>query len=119
MADNAYIEIKGLRMHARHGVEDAERIEGNDFRLDIRLAYNANSAMRTDVVNFAVNYATVVDIAKKVMDQSSMLLENVVCRLRDAITDEIPTVTGGSIRVAKLNPPIDADVDYCAFVLEW
>ncbi len=119
MADTCYIEIEGLMMRARHGVADVERVVGNDFRLDIRLGYNAYTAMQTDTVAYAVNYARVIEIAREVMDRPSLLLENVVSRLRDAIYTEMPTVTCGRIRLAKLCPPVSAQLDSCAFVLEW
>lgn len=119
MADRCFVEIEGLMLRARHGVADVERVVGNDFRLDIRLGYNAYKAMQTDTVAFAINYARVIEIAREVMDEPSLLLENVVSRLRDALYAEIPTITSGRIRLAKLCPPVGARLDGCAFILEW
>ncbi|MDE6270689.1 MAG: dihydroneopterin aldolase [Muribaculaceae bacterium] len=119
MADRTCVEIEGLMLRARHGVAEVERRVGNDFRLDIRLYYDAAAAMRSDDVDCAVNYAAVIGIAREVMDTPSLLLENVVGRLRDAILAAMPAVTGGRIRLAKLCPPVSAVLDSCAFVLEW
>ena len=94
-----YIEIEGLRMCARHGVSDVERLVGNDFVLDIRLEYDASEAMASDA--------------------PSRLLEHAAGRLRHAILDELPGITAGRIRLAKVKPPISAELGCCAFVVEW
>ena len=119
MAERYTVEIEGLMLRARHGVADVERLAGNDFRLDISLSYDAAEAMRTDSVDRALNYARVIEIAREVMDAPSRLLEHAVARLRDALCSEMPAITAGRIRLAKLCPPVSAQLDACAFVLEW
>ena len=114
-----YIEIEGLRMCARHGVSDVERLVGNDFVLDIRLEYDASEAMSSDALDASVNYAAVVEIARRVMSEPSRLLEHAAGRLRHAILDELPGITAGRIRLAKVKPPISAELGCCAFVVEW
>ncbi len=118
-SDRCYVEIEGLMLRAHHGVGDVERIVGNDFRLDIRLEYDAHRAMHTDSMATAINYASVVDIARREMAVPAHLLEHAVGRLRSTIATELPQVVGGRIRLAKLKPPISAQLDACAFVLEW
>lgn len=119
MAERYTVEIEGLMLRARHGVADVERIAGNDFRLDISLRYDASEAMRTDSVDSALNYARVIEIAREAMDTPSRLLEHAVARLRDALCSEMPAISAGRISLAKLCPPVSAQLDACAFVLEW
>ena len=114
-----YIEIEGLRLRARHGVADVERLVGNDFKLDICLEYDASEAMASDALESSVNYAAVVDIARRVMNEPSRLLEHAAGRLRHAILAELPGITAGRIRLAKLKPPISARLDCCSFTVEW
>lgn len=114
-----YIEIEGLLIKACHGVATAERITPNDFRLDLRLHYDARHAMCDDNVGNALDYAAVVEICRHVMARPSMLLENVVERLHSELLLTFPNITGGYIRLAKLHVPIDARVASCAFVYEW
>ncbi len=114
-----YIEIEGLQLRARHGVAPVERVVGNDFVLDIRLEYDASEAMASDALETSVNYAAVVDIARRVMQEPSRLLEHAVGRLRDAILAEVPGITAGRIRLAKHKPPLRARLEACAFTVEW
>ena len=113
------IEIKGLEIYAYHGVLPSERRIGNLFSLDIVLTADLSRAMASDDVADTVNYAAVVDTARTVMSQPSNLLEHVAARLRDAIRTEFPAVTAGYIRIAKLHPPIPAQLQSVAVAISW
>ncbi|MDE6860968.1 MAG: dihydroneopterin aldolase [Duncaniella sp.] len=102
------IEINGLILFARHGVFAQERELGNKFEVTVHLQYPIDCAMQSDDLNETINYAEVVDLIQDVMEHPSKLLENVVFRLHSAIINRYPSVSGGSIKVAKLNPPIPA-----------
>lgn len=85
----------------------------------MRLDYDASEAMRTDNVAHALNYARVVEIARREMAVPSNLLEHAAARLRDALLAEMPAIEGGRIRLAKLHPPVSGQLVACAFTLEW
>ncbi len=104
------IEINRLKLFARHGVFEQERELGNKFEVTVHLQYPIDSAMQNDDLNETINYAEVVDLIQEVMASPSKLLEHVAFRLHSAIINRYPSVTGGSIRVAKLNPPIQAEM---------
>lgn len=114
------IEINRLRLRSCHGVMAQERIVGNDFEVSVRLVYPASDAVRTDRLESTLNYAEVCDVIKSVMARHSSLLEHVCGRLRDALTERFPLISSGRIRVAKLNPPIEAtQLESVAVELVW
>lgn len=113
------VEINNMRIRAFHGVMEQERISGNLFEVTVHLRYSMDNAMATDNVTSALNYAEVVDIVKNVMKQPSNLLEHVVSRLRVALIQRFPVIQGGTIRVAKLTPPISCEVDSVAVSYRW
>lgn len=113
------IEIKGLQIYAYHGVMPSERRIGNLFSLDITVTTDFSKAMMTDDVLDTVSYAAIVETACRVMKQPSNLIEHVAGRLRDAIIAEYPQVTHGYIRIAKLHPPISAQLDFAAVSIDW
>ena len=114
-----YVEIEGLKISACHGTLAAERIVPGEFVLDIRLYYDATEAVHSDSINNAINYVTVIDIVKREMKHPSHLLEHVAGRLQATICNTMPQVTHGRIRIAKVHPPVTAQLDSCAFVIEW
>lgn len=113
------VEINGLRMYARHGVLPIERAVGNMFELDIRLVYPMDRAMSEDRLDGTLNYAEAVEVVRDVMGVPSSLLEHVARRLYEALTENFPNIESGSIRVAKITPPIPAELDSVAVKIEW
>ncbi len=113
------IEINRLEIRARHGVGEQERVVGNIFTVDAWLEVDLSHAMKSDCVDDTVNYATVIEVIKQEMATPSALLENVVWRIRNAITEKYPSVTGGMIRLAKVTPPVPCRVGSVAVVTRW
>lgn len=113
------IEINGLRLFARHGIFDFERLNGNTFELTVRLRYPIEEAMQTDDVSRTLNYAEAVDIIKAEMARPSDLLEHVVGRIRHALLGRWPLISGGYISLTKLNPPIDARLRGVTVSINW
>lgn len=100
------IEITGLRFYGRHGVAPQERSVGNEFIFDIYLKYPFTKAAETDTLAHTLNYADIVAAAREVNSEPSLLLENLAWRLMKKLTSLYPAITSGSIKVAKLIPPI-------------
>lgn len=113
------IEINGLRLFARHGVYDEERINGNMFELTVHLIYPIEQACQTDDVNDTLNYAEAIEIIKREMEIPSRLLEHAAARIRIALINRFPSILSGYIRLTKLNPPLPVDIDGTAVSLEW
>ncbi len=119
MATQTYIDIEGLRIHAHHGALERERHVGNLFEVTLRLYYDATSAMESDYIHDALNYAEVCAMVGEAMAEPSDLIENVVWRIKNALCDEFPTITAGRITLAKIHPPVSIPMQRVAFTLEW
>lgn len=113
------IHINGLRLFARHGVFDFERLNGNTFELTVTLKYPIGEAMETDEVSSTLNYAEAVDVIRSEMNTPSRLLEHVIGRIHRALTTRWPLITGGHITLKKLNPPINARLKDVAVSINW
>lgn len=114
------IEIDRLLIHAHHGVIPQERLVGNDFEVSLRLIYPAHSAVDNDCIDGTLNYATACDVVREVMAEPSNLLENVCGRLQRALMKRFPLIESGTVKVAKLHPPIpSAQMQQVAVELTW
>ncbi len=100
------IEITGLKVFANHGVIDQERICGNLFEIDVVLRYPFLEAARADNINATLNYAEAVELIKNEMSIPAQLIEHVAWRISRRLTDRWPLIQGGTIKVAKLTPPL-------------
>lgn len=120
------IRINGLRLTAHHGVGEQERRVGNEFQVDITLHVPAAAhAAVTDNIADTVNYADIVDIVKHEMAIPSRLIEAVAARIRDSIIARYgaaaptPMVSGGIVTVAKLAPPVPAQLTSVSYTLSF
>lgn len=108
---SSYIYLSNLRFHAYHGVLPQERVEGNDFIVNIRLAYDFGKAMETDDVADTLSYADVYQLVQQEMQQPSNLLEHVVGRIGKRLLAEFPLIKAIDLKLTKVNPPMGADCD--------
>ena len=115
----ATIEINNLCIRARHGVLPQENITGNNFEVTVHLRYPIEDAIINDNLDSTLNYAEVVDIIKVEMDKPSQLLEHVAGRIRSALTSRFPKIQGGMVRIAKITPPISAQLQSVAVTIKW
>ncbi|MBR5729585.1 MAG: dihydroneopterin aldolase [Prevotella sp.] len=109
--ESSYIELKGLRFHARHGVLPQEKIVGGDYVVNLRVHYNISRALETDDVNDTLNYADIYQIINKVMQKPSCLLEHVVGRIGESIFKAFPEAEVAEVDITKCNPPMRADCE--------
>lgn len=114
-----YIDITGLKVFARIGVDEQERRIGNRFEISARLHYDASEAMRTDDIASALNYAEVTSVIVEACKAEAMLLEHVAGRIQSAIVAAFPQVNGGRLSIVKLHPPIPAPTPFVSFTCEW
>lgn len=116
---SAIIEINRLKVYAYHGVDRQETVVGNDFEVSVHLEFPCMQAMRTDQLDSTVSYSDVIDEIHKEMKQPSKLLENVAYRIYMALMLRFPGITGGSVTVLKLHPPVSGQMDSCGFTYRW
>lgn len=115
----AAIELTGIRIFAYHGVEDWEKQEGRWFEVDCRLTYTLDEATVSDNLSHTLNYAKVAEVIHREMAQTSDLIEHVAGRIVRELTRSFPLVSGGRLKVAKLNPPGCGETRCAAVILEW
>lgn len=108
------IEIRDLRLQAYHGVLTQERVVGNKYSIDVTLTVDISRAMESDDLNDTVNYAAVVWLIQEEMAKSSQLLEHVAGRIVNHLHQCWDQIQAVDLRIAKLSPPIEADVAQCA-----
>ncbi len=92
------VEVHGLELFGRHGVNDDERRDGQTFLFDVTLEI---AEPREDEIDATVDYRRVRDIVREVSDGASYrLLESLAAAAADALVAELP-VKGARVRVRK------------------
>jgi dihydroneopterin aldolase / 2-amino-4-hydroxy-6-hydroxymethyldihydropteridine diphosphokinase len=100
------IELRGLRVHGRHGVLPFERRDGQDFLIDAVLSVDTRPAAATDDLALTADYGTLSErLAQIVAGEPVQLIETLAQRLAEACLAE-PVVQRVRITVHKPDAPI-------------
>jgi 7,8-dihydroneopterin aldolase/epimerase/oxygenase len=106
------IFIRGLALHAYHGVMPHEAKVGQTFTLDLELDIDLSPAARSDKVADTVSYEKVVECTSGAFSgQRFRLIEAAAGRVADAVLAAFPTVRSIRVTIHKPHAPIAATFD--------
>jgi dihydroneopterin aldolase len=109
------IFIKGLQIFAFHGVNPAEKHDGQNFILDLTLWVDTTRAQLSDDLQDTVNYAAVRKTVSAAMtEQSYDLIERAARVVAERVLAEHPAVQKIEVLLKKPEAPMNAIFDYVA-----
>ncbi len=112
------IFIKGLLIHARHGVMEHEAEVGQRFVIDLELSVDLSESSRSDRLADTVSYANVVATATAAFkDANYKLLERAAGAVADAVLAAFPRISALKVTVHKPHAPIAAIFDDVGVIL--
>lgn len=112
------IFLTGMRFYAYHGCFEEEQKIGTHFTVDVTLTYDAEAAVADDNVENSVNYQLVYKTIQRVMGEPRHLIETVADHIIRDIKRDFPQVQRVTVKVCKLNPPLDGKTEYVAVQME-
>ncbi len=112
------VDVNGIKLYAFHGCLPEEAAIGGNYIVDVSITTDFDAAMREDDLTKTVDYVDVNRIVKREMAIRSKLIEHVGYRILEGIKSEIKGVNSVRIKVIKIAPPINGDVDNVAIVIE-
>jgi dihydroneopterin aldolase len=110
MSDSIF--IRGLTLHAYHGVMAHESKVGQTFSLDLDLTVDLTDAARSDRLAHTVSYDKVVAVASKAFcDRTYKLIEAAAGAVANAILAKFDRIAAVRVTVHKPHAPIAATFD--------
>jgi len=110
MSDTIF--IRGLTVHAYHGVMAHEAKVGQTFSLDLDLTIDLSNAARTDRLVHTVSYDQVVETASQAFcARRCKLIEAAAGAVADAVLAKFSKISAVRITVHKPHAPIAATFD--------
>ena len=109
------VELAGLEIPGRHGVEDRERESEQPFLYDVELELPEPSA---DDVEHTADYTEVAALVREVSDVRQFnLIESLAAAVADAILERFPAERV-RVRVRKPEVTLTAPVEHTAATVE-
>ena len=116
MSDTIF--IRGLVIHAHHGILDYEGEVGQRFVIDLDLTADLSESSRSDRLADTVSYASVVATATAAFKNTTYkLLERAAGAVADAVLAAFPRIIAVKIAVHKPHAPIAAIFDDVGVIL--
>lgn len=112
------VELNGIKVYAHHGCLPEEEKIGGHYLVDISVKTDFEKAAQSDNLIHTVDYVVLNTIVKKEMAIRSKLIEHVGRRIFDRIKKDIDGVHSLRVKITKLCPPINGDVDNVAIIIE-
>ena len=114
----ARIAINGMRFYAHHGCFEQERSIGTNFIVDLQFVTDTSVAEMSDNIYDTVSYLDVYQVVKHEMEIPSNLLEHVARRVGEAVLSNFLKVSGVTVKVYKVNPPLGGQMDSVSVEVE-
>ena len=103
------IFMRGLALHAYHGIMPHEGKVGQTFSLDLELDIDLTDAARSDKVRDTASYDQVADCASKAFTGKRFkLIEAAAGAVADAVLAAYPRVNAITVTIHKPHAPIAA-----------
>lgn len=104
-----FVFVKGLSLHAYHGVMEHEGKVGQTFTLDLELEITLEEASHSDRIADTISYADVVDVAREAFCAKRFrLVEAAAGAVTDAIFARFARVKSLRVTVHKPHAPVAA-----------
>ena len=113
-----YIHLHDLRFRGFHGVYEEERLLGNEYEVNLSIAFEPGRLPLRDM-DQTIDYTTLYQLVKQRMAVPTQLLETIVTGIADEIQMKHPSVTKISISVKKLYPPVNNFEGGVGVSFEW
>jgi 7,8-dihydroneopterin aldolase/epimerase/oxygenase len=105
------INIEGIKLYAYHGCLEEEALIGGNYIVDVHMKTDFTDAAETDDLTKTIDYCEVYEIVKREMAIRSKLIEQVGQRISDQLRIKFPSIKEHRVKVTKLLPPMNGDVE--------
>lgn len=112
------IEVNNIRLYAYHGCLPEEGKIGGYYSVDVHLETDFSKSFETDHLVDTIDYVLVNKIVSEEMAIRSKLIEHVGHRIVTRIKKEAKFVHRLRVKVTKMSPPINGDVENVAIIIE-
>ena len=111
------IVIEGIKLYAYHGCLDEEAKIGANYIVDVTMETDFSDAAKEDDLNKTIDYVIVYNIVKEQMAIRSKLIESVGDRILTELKKEFNTLIKTEVKISKLNPPMNGNVEKVSIVI--
>lgn len=112
------INLKDLRFYSKIGVSDQERMVGNEYIVNVSIAYDA-CIFEEENLESSISYADVYEEIKEEMQVERQLLESAARCISRRISERWTFSQEIVVKIEKSIPPIPGIIGNCGVEYFW
>lgn len=113
------ILVRNLKIFAYHGVNPEEKVQGQNFIMDIDAFVDISVPCKTDSVDDTVSYADIIEETVRIFTSRKYdLVERAAERVSEGLFERFEKIQALRILLKKPDAPIDADFEYVGVEIE-
>ncbi len=113
------ILVRNLKIFAYHGVNPEEKVQGQNFIMDIDAFVDISVPCKTDSVDDTVSYADIIEETVLIFTSRKYdLVERAAERVSEGLFERFEKIQALRILLKKPDAPIDADFEYVGVEIE-
>jgi dihydroneopterin aldolase len=113
------IELKNIRIYSNHGCMIEESKIGSEYLINLLVDVNLEKPSFSDKLEDTVNYVVLNKIVAEEMLIRSELLEHVAQRIMTRIQKEIQEIKKIKLKICKINPPINGNIEKVCVIFNY
>lgn len=118
MEKKLWIGLEGMEFYAYHGFYEEEQKTGGKYIVDIMVFTNAEMAVESDQLTGTVNYELIYAVVEEQMRIPVKLIEHLAANILGGLREFIIKDDTIRIKIRKIQPPLDGNVDAAVVILE-
>jgi dihydroneopterin aldolase len=111
------IIIEGIKLYCYHGCLPQEARIGANYTVDVTMEADLSEASKTDDLSKTIDYVRVYEIVKKQMAIRANLIEQPAALIADELKKTFPSLKHTFVKVTKLNPPMNGNVEKVSVIV--
>jgi dihydroneopterin aldolase len=112
------VEVNGIECYSYHGCMPEESILGGKYIVDVSIETDFSKAANSDELIDTIDYVRIKAIVTEEMAIRSKLIEHAGQRITNRFNTEFPTLIESTVKIRKINPPIQGTVKEVAIVIK-
>ena len=112
------IQLEGVKLYAYHGCMEEESRIGSEYEVELMIWADLKRSARTDHLKDTVDYVLLNRVVAEEMAVRAKLLEVVAQRIITRVFKDEPRVKKAQVKVTKMSPPINGDVERVSVLLK-
>ncbi|MBO72562.1 MAG: dihydroneopterin aldolase [Flavobacteriales bacterium] len=110
--------LNNIEVYAYHGVFEVEQKVGQWYTVNLEIDFDFSDAAINDDLKGTIDYSMLNEIIRKEMAVKSKLIEHVANRIANGVLETFPNIEGGTLSIAKRNPPVQGEMESVEVVIE-